>query len=451
MAIKGLKNGMVMQRDKDNLCEVYFESDKPVKSVTVSDEYSTPTIEKQGEKYCLKGIRVGGPYTLTIDDETFSDMYVGDVWLLTGQSNMQGVGRKVNIPHNDNDKIRAFYMQGKWDKANHPLHNMGEAIHKVHQELGSQPGIFNIKGVGPGLAFAQKMFDLTGVPQGVIPCAHGGTNLYEHWSPERMQYGPDHSLYAATYDRFLMNGANCRGIFWYQGCSDTHPDKDPLYTDNMINLVECFRRDFKEDLPFVQVQISRMAWAGLDDRAGHQRWTNIREQQRTLHTKIENFDTVNAIGYRLADCIHLNSDSQEIVGKDAAEAMYCLIWGKLYGCLPGIKLKKMEVLPDEYDENMSYVILEYDNVHGQLDGGMRPMGFDRAHECNKDFPEFCGISDVYCDGNRVTVRFDYKMEYLLDHVLWYGYGKNPSCNIFDSHGRSLPAFGPIKIENRTFE
>ena len=111
----------------------------------------------------------------------------------------------------------------------------------------------------------------------------------------------------------------------------------------------------------------------------------------------------------------------------------------------------MEVLPDEYDENMSYVILEYDNVHGQLDGGVRPMGFDRAHENNKDFPELCGISDVYCDGNRVTVRFDYKMEYLLDHVLWYGYGKNPACNIFDSHGRSLPAFGPIKIENRTFE
>ena len=135
MIIKGLINGMVMQRDKENLCEVYFESDKDIKTVTVSDEYSTPTVEKQGDKYCLKGIRVGGPYTITLDDETFSDMYVGDVWLLTGQSNMQGVGRKVNIPHNDNDKIRAFYMTGKWNKANHPLHNMGEAIHKVHQEL----------------------------------------------------------------------------------------------------------------------------------------------------------------------------------------------------------------------------------------------------------------------------------------------------------------------------
>ena len=448
MKIKGLLNGMVMQRDENNLCQVYFECDKEIKKVTVNDPFSNPIIEKCGEKYCLKGIRVGGPYTVALDDEIFYNIYVGDVWLLTGQSNMQGVGRRVDIPYNNNDQIRAFYMNGVWDKANHPMHKMGEAIHKVHLNLGSQPSNFNIKGVGPGLSFAQKMFDLTAVPQGVIACAHGGTNLYEQWSPERFKYGSDESLYAATYDRFLMNGANCRGIFWYQGCSDTHPDKDPLYTDNMINLVECFRRDFKADLPFVQVQISRMAWGGYDDRPGHQRWTNIREQQRTLHEKIDNFDTVNTISYRLADCIHLNADAQEVVGKDAAEAMYCLIYGKLYGCLPGIKLRSMEVLPDEADENMSYVILEYDNVHGSLDGGSRAMGFDRAH--NDDFPEFCGISDVYCDGNRVIIRFDYKMEDILNHNLWYGFGKNPSCNINDSHGRSLPAFGPIKIKNQKF-
>ncbi len=444
MIIKGLINGMVMQRDENNLCEVYFESDSDIKSVCVSDKFSTPTVEKVGDKYCLKGIRVGGPYTLTIDDETFCDMYVGDVWLLTGQSNMQGVGRKVNIPHNDNDKIRAFYMQGNWDKANHPLHIMGEAIHKVHQELGSAPCNFNIKGVGPGVSFAQKMYDLTGVPQGVIPCAHGGTNLYDQWSPEKLKDGPDHSLYAATYDRFLMNGANCRGIFWYQGCSDTHEGKDVLYEENMINLVKSFRRDFKENLPFVQVQISRTTWANPSDVDGHKRWTKIREVQRTLHTKIDNFDTVHAIGYRLADCIHLCSDAQEVVGKDAAEAMYCLIWGKLYGCLPGIKLKSMEILPDEFDENMCYAILEYDNVHGKLNDNGRALGFDRAH--SDDYPEFCGISDVYCDGNRVTIRFDYKMEHILEQHLWYGFGKNPPCNIVDDAGRSIPAFGPIKIK-----
>ena len=51
MITKGLINGMVMQRGENNLCEAYVESDKDIKTVTVSDEYSTPTIEKVDNKY----------------------------------------------------------------------------------------------------------------------------------------------------------------------------------------------------------------------------------------------------------------------------------------------------------------------------------------------------------------------------------------------------------------
>lgn len=445
MKIKGIVNGMVMQRDENNLCDVYFTSDTEITSVSVNCQFSSPNVEKDGERWHLTGIRVGGPYKLTLNDTVFTDIYVGDVWMLTGQSNMQGIGRRVNIPHNSNESIRAFYMDGHWDKANHPLHRTGDAMHKVHTEvLGAEPVNFNIKGVGPGLSFAKKMYDLTAVPQGVIACAHGGTNLCEQWDPKKLPEGADKSLYAAAVDRFEMNGANCKGIFWYQGCSDTHEGQDVKYTDNMIELVESFRKDFKADLPFVQVQISRTSWASVDDREANKRWSSIREQQRTLHEKIENLDTVHTIAYRLSDCIHLCADAQEVVGKDAAEAMFCLINGKLYGCVPGIKLKSMEIYADEFDPNMSYAVLEYDNVHGKLLDNGRAMGFDRAW--NSDWGEQCGISDVFCDGNRVTIRFDYKKEDIIGQYLWYGLGKNPPCNITDEAGRSIPAFGPIKIK-----
>ena len=448
MKITGIQNGMVMQRDSQHLCDIYFTADEKITSVSVSDKFSAPKVEQVADRYHLTGIRAGGPYTLTLNDTVFTDIYVGDVWLLTGQSNMQGVGRLVNTVRNNNDKVRAYYMDNHWDMANHPMHRMGESPYEIHKKLGAVPSNFNIKGVGPGLSFAQKMFDLTGVPQGVIACAHGGTNLFDQWNPKRFELGTDDSLYAATYQRFVDNGANCRGIFWYQGCSDTYEERVPVYEQNMIDLVAAFRRDFKADLPFIQVQISRTSWSSPAEMDGHQRWTAIREIQRNLNDKIDNFDTVSTISYRLADCIHLCSDAQEVLGKDAAEAMYCLIWGKLYGCVPGIKLRSMEVLPDEYDENMSYVILEYDNVHGTLCDHSRAMGFDRAW--NPDVPEFQAISDVYCDANRVTIRFDYKMDALIGQYLWYGFGKNPSCNITDSHGRSLPAFGPIKIDNQKF-
>lgn len=445
MKIKGLQNGMVMQRDENNLCDVYFESDAEIKSVSVSSKFSNPKAEKDGNRWHLTGIRVGGPYILTLNDDVFTDIYVGDVWLLTGQSNMQGIGRMVDTEHNDNSAIRAFYMDGHWDTANHPLHRPGEAIHKVHTKvLNATPENYNIKGVGPGLSFAKKMFDLTAVPQGVIACAHGGTNLYDQWDPKKLNLGSDESLYAATYDRFIMNGANCKGIFWYQGCSDSHEEVYKQYTDNMIELVNAFRKDFKADLPFVEVQIARCSWSDSDNPESMKAWTSIREQQRTLHEKIENFDTVHTVAYRLADCIHLCADAQRIVGKDAAEAMYCLIYGKLYGCVPGIKLRSMEVYQDEFDPNISSIILEYDNVHGKLCDNGRAMGFERAW--NPDWGEHCGIFDVFCDGNRVTLRCDFPKEKIIGQYLWYGMGRDNCANITDEEGRSLPGFGPIKIK-----
>ena len=122
MKIKGIMNGMVMQRNDENICDIYFTSDTEIKSVQVNSKFCEPKVEKQGERWHLTGIRVGGPYSLTLNDTVFENIYVGDVWMLTGQSNMQGIGRMVNTEHNDNSSVRAMYLDGHWDKANHPLH-----------------------------------------------------------------------------------------------------------------------------------------------------------------------------------------------------------------------------------------------------------------------------------------------------------------------------------------
>lgn len=445
MKIRGIVSGMVMQRDKNNLCDIFFTADEEVKKIEVSDKFSVVKFEKENERYHLSGIRTGGPYTLKINDEVFNDIYVGDVWILAGQSNNQGVGRLVDIDYNTNDKIRAFYLDSHWDIANHPLHKLGESFYKVHTEvLNATPTNFNIKGVGPGLSFAQRMFSLTAAPQGIIASSHGGTNLYEQWAPEKLSLGPDKSLYAATYARFIDNGANCKGVLWYQGCSDTYEERYTHYTDNMIKLVKAFRTDFKEDLPFVQVQISRMSWASFEFDDKDKMWTSIREQQRQLNSRIDNFDTVHTISYRSADGIHLTSDSQEILGKDAAEAMFCLIFGKLYNCKPGIRLDSIEVYQDDYDENISSVILNYKNVHGKLLDNGRAMGFNRSW--GSDYLENSGIFDVFVDGNQVTLRCNFPKEKIIGQYLWYGAGRNPSANITDEKGRSLPAFGPVKIK-----
>lgn len=444
MEIRGIKDGAVLQRNKDSVCDISIYCDEEIREVSTDDRWSVLNCEFIGDgKYHLTGLRVGGPHTLSINNEEFHDIYVGDVWILAGQSNMQGTGRMVDIKPNSNEAIRALYMPNEWGMANHPLHELGKSHYKVHNvTFGKGLTNVNIRGAGPGIAFAEKMYEVTHVPQGLIACAHGGRNLHKDWNPDKLADG-EYSLYGATYERYLDTGSNVAGIFWYQGCSDACADKAEYYTDNMTKLLSAFRRDFQQELPFVQVQIGCCTWRRDRTPGMMEYWSSIREQQRVLHEKIDNFDTVHTTALRLSDSIHLSSKSQDILGRDAAEAMYCMKYGKLYGCLPGIKLRNLEIIEDELDPNMCTIILNYDNVHGQLEGGPRAWGFDVSESPEK--AEHFGIIDVALDGSRVILTADFAKHKAFDRYLWYNYGYSPVGNIVDSEGRSLPGFGPIRM------
>lgn len=444
MFIRGIKSGAVLQRNKDNVCDITIYSDETIRKVSVNCPWSHIEIEETEKgKYNLKGIRAGGPYEVTINGMVFSDIYVGDVWILSGQSNMQGIGRMIDVEPNLNPAIRAMYLTSEWGVANNPLHELGKSYYKVHTVTYRQ-GVskVHVKGAGPGIAFAEKMYKLTHVPQGLIPSAHGGKNLFKDWRPDRLAEG-EFSLYGASYEQYLDAGSNVAGVFWYQGCSDANPTMAEVYTENMINLVKSFRHDFQENLPFVQVQIGCCTWKREENPWMEDCWSKIREQQRVLHEKISDFDTVHTVAYRMSDGIHLAAKSLETVGRDAAESMFCIKNGKLYGCLPGIKLNNIEVYEDETDSNMCTLILNYDNVHGQLSGGNRALGFDIS--LSPERAERFGIIDTETDGNRVILRADFSAVKAMDRFLWYNYGHFPCCNITDSKGRSLPAMGPVRI------
>jgi len=276
MQIRGIKNGAVLQRGKDNECDIVLYCNEPLE-VWVNDKWSTPLVTKITEnKYRLTGIRAGGPYEVCINGQIFTDIYVGDVWILAGQSNMQGIGRMVDITPNFNAAIRALYMPNEWGMANHPLHELGKSYYKVHTvTFGQTVSKVNIRGAGPGMSFAQKMYELTHVPQGLVACAHGGKNLYKDLTPALFDKG-EYSLYGATYERYLDIGSNVAGVFWYQGCSDANPDMAPAYTENMINMVQAFRKDFQQELPFVQVQIGCCTWKREEHPWMADCWSSIR-------------------------------------------------------------------------------------------------------------------------------------------------------------------------------
>jgi sialate O-acetylesterase len=131
MKIIGLKDGMVMQRGADDTACISFTSDREVEKVIyVSDGDCCPAVIEPSAirltdgmfTYILTGIPAGGPYTLILkakgEEQRFSEMYTGDVWLLAGQSNMEGVGIMTEddlvYSRNPEPTVRALYMTDEW-------------------------------------------------------------------------------------------------------------------------------------------------------------------------------------------------------------------------------------------------------------------------------------------------------------------------------------------------
>ncbi len=391
----------------------------------------------------LRGLPVGGPYNVELrlknkdgnvcDTVHLKDILIGDLWVLAGQSNMQGIGLMK-----DRLKpvftVRAYHMNDEWEVAEDPLHALWCALAPVHGGNPKMPRkpCPTPTGVGPGLSFGQEMLRRTGIPQGLIACAHGGSSMSQ-WDPALKSKGGG-SMYGAMVDRVVKNGGCVAGVLWYQGCSDTNEQDAALYTKRMNKLVRSMRRDFgSARLPFAMVQISRMA-ADVCGSAPY--WNSIRDQQRRLPGVIPGCTVVPAIDLSMDDAIHLSGSDQNRLGLRLAYAMEVLRCGGNSG-RPPIAVKNVKIGSDPVTIK-AMVTVEFSNVVGKLRTAGRPSGFQF-----KNMPP--AIYRIDLEGNKALVRVDLPKWEVEGAELYYGAGLDPYCNITDEADRSLPAFGPIRV------
>jgi len=391
----------------------------------------------------LSGIPVGGPYEVElsivspagkpVESLTIGDVMVGDVWILAGQSNMEGIG---DLKHalKPSKRVRAYYMHDRWALAKEPLHVLAKAAAPVHKLIGvgcRHPS----KGVGPGLAFGLEMLKAAGVPQGLIACGHGGTSMAQ-WDPALKAKGSE-SLYGAMMERVERNGGRAAGVVWFQGCSDANPEAAAIYMRKMAAFVKALRRDLKDPaLPFATVQISRLA-SGDGDRKS---WMAIRDLQRLLPSKIKGLATVPAIDLELDDLIHIGGQGQNRLGVRLAQAMLTLLKAPK-SLPPPIELESFKTEPDPRFPACSKVVVSFRNVVGSLRSAGRPSGF--ALSCG--LRERGGVFRIDLSGSKAILNSSIGQGELKSLQLSYGFGLDPYCNIVDEAGRSLPAFGPLQI------
>jgi len=449
----GLFENMVSQRNGRNVSEAIITGRTKAKGdvrvrVTgggkaVAGLANAKIGKARGGKFeaLLKGIPAGGPYEIELtagegekaERLRVGNVLVGDVWILGGQSNMQGCGY-LKDRAKPQKNVRAFFTHDAWEIAQDPIHNLGAAVDDVHHDFGvARQSIEESKkssGVGPGVAFGQEMARITGVPQGVIACAHGGTSM-QQWDPAlKGQAGK--SLYGAMLRRFRKNGGKVAGAVWYQGESDANAKDGPLYTQRMKDMIGAMRRDFKNrNMPFALVQIARVTNWG--DVAA---WNSIQDQQRRLGEVVKNCTTVPAIDLALEDPIHISGKDQQRLGKRLAGAMGALL--KLGGKAP-IEINRISVERNPQVPTAN-IVIEFSNVVGSLRGSSLASGFeitDGAAERN--------VYHVELQGNKAILRTVQPLEDARGKFAHYGPGTSPVCNITDEADRSLPVFGPLKI------
>ncbi len=447
----GLFDHMVVQRNRKNVSESCFSgvcsAPGPVRATVrcgkrvIKGFASVPVGQSARGRMqgCLKGLPAGGPYDIELRagsaKRIIKDVLVGDVWLLGGQSNMQGCGflPKKRLPIDP--QVRAFYMDDRWAVAKDPIHNLWACVDQVHIDLCG--GVRPVKrpagwGACPGPAFGVAMRRRTGVPQGLIACAHGGTSMHQ-WDPG-LKSDAGKSLYGAMFRRFVKNGRRVAGMIWYQGCSDAHVQGAALYTRRMRKFVSALRRDCADqNLPVVIVQIARVIGWGPE---GDAPWNSIQEQQRRLPALIRVLATVPAVDLPLDDNIHISGEGQKILGIRLAQAMQALRRDRKAGPLP-ISLKKVTLTTIR---GHSVAVAEFAHVAGKLCAGSRPSGFAIVNQDGSVNP-----FDIRLDGSRAFIHSAYSAETMAESALHYGYGPDPYCNIVDEVGRALPVFGPVRL------
>ena len=281
----------------------------------------------------LAGVPAGGEYRLQLrlvdrqgnvkrSAPDVDHLLVGDLWVMTGQSNMIGRGklgpdREKGIP-----EVHVFDCDYRWRQAEEPV--TGKVTDRLilggnwERDFGQHSSC---------LRFAKDVYAATGVPIGIVPAAIGGTTL-AHWAkPAAPHESGALSLYERTLKMVEGAGGRVAGMLWWQGEGEFGGDPQQ-YLVPFKKLIADFREDLgSPDLPFIFAQLESTD-ATPPDQTRQERWTNKQESFRLAELQIPHTAMIVTIDQPRMDVHHLDTPALKIVGSRFALAARALVYGQ---------------------------------------------------------------------------------------------------------------------------
>lgn len=266
-----ITEGVVFQRDK-NIVFSGWGVPKAELTITLGKSTSTVTCGDNGKftvRLAAPEARLK-PYILTISQGdttalTISKVYVGDVFIASGQSNMEASyhdyystdslvasnlgnhGLDSLPPLIDDEHVHFLVLNRSNDvdsEGDAPLRDFNatkwlSASGNNSEYLGYLPQFFaeNIRDKEPN------------IPIGIIQTAWGGTQITQH-----MKGGDIYNSHIKPF-----SGFNVAGVLWYQGESDAESDYNSInYVTRFSRLINQYRTVFNDEkLPFLYAQLAR--------------------------------------------------------------------------------------------------------------------------------------------------------------------------------------------------
>lgn len=270
-----LSSNMVLQRDKTiNIWG--FASPGEKISVSFAGQVRKATTNQSGHWTVeLSPLKTSWkPQSMIISGSnqiTLSNILVGEVWVCSGQSNMEYAMRKlVKIPKPKkeplgfpsdevakakNDQIRIFLVNRKTLIKPDSIHKSWSIAQDSALRAFSAVGYF----------FAKEIQQKLGVPVGMISAAVPGSAIEPWISNEGFKSADEFKKEKVGNDpgKFYtpmiepLTQFKIRGFLWYQGETNCFLNEALSYSNKMKTLINSWRKAWKDgDLPFYYVQIA---------------------------------------------------------------------------------------------------------------------------------------------------------------------------------------------------
>ncbi len=313
-------SNMVLQQNATNYIWGYA---KPKSKITVTvDWVATPFLTKADADGLWKvAVEVPAasyePHTITIacgkkDTATLTNVLFGEVWLCSGQSNMEfRVDRtldfKGDLEKDMNTNIR-FLCTGRIASETPQYDIPQQEKYNTTWQVCNPEELAKFSAVAYG--FGKELQENLDVPIGLIDASYGGTFI-EGWLKSEViaadtkiaidaakirhktWKGKNSHLYNANI--YPIRFATVAGTIWYQGCANVA--SSPLgYEHSLEVLINSWREEFRSpNMPFYVVQIAPYTYDNI-------RGAQLRESQAKVAAKVEHCELVVTIDQQENPC-----------------------------------------------------------------------------------------------------------------------------------------------------